>query len=231
MLASTVSSRMLSRMATAEGFHFEETLTGFKWLGNRALELDAQGYEVLFAFEEAIGFMVGDVVRDKDGISAAAVFAEMTAHLQRAGSSLSEHLSRLKERYGPLEYRANYFIAPQPARSRSVFENLRAGGCYAKALGGVAVTGVRDLGTGLDTSQPDGRTRLPWFSGDMMITYTLEGGGTLTVRASGTEPKLKYYLEIGDSTRVGALAKAEALERAVDEELIQPDKYGLLRRK
>ncbi len=56
--------------------------------------------------------------------------------------------------------------------------------------------GVRDLGTGLDTSAPGGKTTLPWTAGDMMITYTLGGGGTLTVRASGTEPKLKYYLEV-----------------------------------
>lgn len=48
-----------------EGFHYEETLTGFKWLGNRALELQQQGYHVLFAFEEAIGFMLGTAVRDK----------------------------------------------------------------------------------------------------------------------------------------------------------------------
>lgn len=57
MLASTVSSKALAAMATAEGFHFEETLTGFKWLGNRAEQLEAEGYTVLFAFEEAIGYM------------------------------------------------------------------------------------------------------------------------------------------------------------------------------
>ena len=61
MLASTVSSKLLAAMAEAEGFRFEETLTGFKWLGNRAKQLEAEGYTVLFAFEEAIGFMFPQV--------------------------------------------------------------------------------------------------------------------------------------------------------------------------
>lgn len=73
---------------------------------------------------------------------------------------------------------------------------LRLTGSGMQEVGGLAVTAVRDLGTGLDTSQPDGMARLPWSPGDMMITYTLDGGGTLTCRASGTEPKLKYYLEV-----------------------------------
>lgn len=63
MLASTVSSKMLSKIAEKEGFLFEETLTGFKWLGNRATELEEKGHTVLFAFEEAIGFMIGDIVK------------------------------------------------------------------------------------------------------------------------------------------------------------------------
>jgi phosphomannomutase len=74
--------------------------------------------------------------------------------------------------------------------------NMMAFAWGVQSLGGVPVVGVRDLGTGLDTSARGGKTTLPWTAGDMMITYTLEGGGTLTVRASGTEPKLKYYLEV-----------------------------------
>ena len=63
MLASTVSSRMLAAMARAEGFEFWETLTGFKWLGNMALELEQRGPTPLFAFEEAIGFMFGGMIK------------------------------------------------------------------------------------------------------------------------------------------------------------------------
>lgn len=109
MVCSTVSSKFLARMASVDGFHFEETLTGFKWMGNRIVDLKAKGMSPLFAYEEAIGarpararslaalltreracararahrvgYLVGSNVYDKDGVSAAAVFAEMACDL------------------------------------------------------------------------------------------------------------------------------------------------------
>ena len=91
MLASTVSSKLLQSMANVEGFHFEETLTGFKWMGNRSHSLLKEGKEVLFAYEEAIGFMLGTAVLDKDGVSAAAVMGELVSWLYDNGRTL-EHL-------------------------------------------------------------------------------------------------------------------------------------------
>ena len=83
MLASTVSSKFLSAVAAEENFLFEETLTGFKWMGNRSEELRDQGYDVVFAYEEAIGYCCGSVVNDKDGVSAAAIVAEMVLKLRK----------------------------------------------------------------------------------------------------------------------------------------------------
>lgn len=83
MLYSTVSSHILRAMAEKEGFSCEDTLTGFKWMGNRAHQLANEGKKVIFSFEEAIGFMCGTKVLDKDGISAEAVVAEMGVYLQR----------------------------------------------------------------------------------------------------------------------------------------------------
>lgn len=78
MVASTVSSKMLQAVARKEGFECIETLTGFKWIGTKMHELrENEGKEVLFGYEEAIGFCIGKVVKDKDGISAAAVAIEM----------------------------------------------------------------------------------------------------------------------------------------------------------
>ena len=68
MLASAVSSKMLQSIARVEGFHFEETLTGHKYLGNAALALEEQGYTAAFAYEEAIGYACGPYIRDKDGV-------------------------------------------------------------------------------------------------------------------------------------------------------------------
>jgi len=83
MLASTVSTRMPKTMARAEGFQFEETRSGFKWLGNRATQLRESGHRVLFAFEEAIGYMATPGCSlEKDGISAAAMLGEIVANLE-----------------------------------------------------------------------------------------------------------------------------------------------------
>ncbi|CAM9755587.1 unnamed protein product, partial [Ectocarpus sp. 8 AP-2014] len=78
----TVSSKMLSAVARFEGFTFEETLPGFKWMGHRGQQLKAEGKTILFAYEEAIGFGPGDVVFEKDGLSSAALFAEMLVALR-----------------------------------------------------------------------------------------------------------------------------------------------------
>jgi phosphomannomutase len=97
-------------------------------------------------------------------------------------------------------------------------------------LAGFKVQSVRDLGVGLDTSQADGKALLPWVPGDLNITLTLEGGAELTLRASGTEPKLKYYLEVagGEGEGEGELqARAAALEAAIADELVKPAESGL----
>src|SRR6266511_2127455 len=96
MLSSTVSSRMLSSIAKKEGFYFGETLTGFKWLANETINLEKnKGYNVLFAYEEAIGYMIGDVVKDKDGIIALVTCAELAIQLEKRGIMISEYLDEL----------------------------------------------------------------------------------------------------------------------------------------
>lgn len=98
--------------------------------------------QVLFAFEEAIGFMLGGMYKDKDGVSAAAVFAEMSADLYAHGTSLGQHLQDLYKKYGYFTYRANYFIADQPHKSRAVFDRLRNGGNYPKVRRNITSQGL-----------------------------------------------------------------------------------------
>lgn len=98
MLSSTVSSKMLRSMAVREGFHHEETLTGFKWMGNKSLDLVAQGYDAPYAFEEAIGYMFGDIVRDKDGIAAAIVFLSLVVEIYGRNQTINQLLTQLYER-------------------------------------------------------------------------------------------------------------------------------------
>jgi phosphomannomutase len=95
VLNSTVSSKMLASLAKTEGIYYEDTLTGFKWLGNKADELRKKGKKFIFAFEEAIGFMVGDTCLDKDGIRAGAVFTEMAIGLFSNKKTCVERLEEL----------------------------------------------------------------------------------------------------------------------------------------
>lgn len=101
MCASTVSSKMLRAMAKLEGFTFRETLTGFKYLGNESLELTKEGFDATFAYEEAIGFMCGTAIRDKDGVSALVTFCELAAALERQGKSVSAYLDDLYIKFVP----------------------------------------------------------------------------------------------------------------------------------
>eukprot|EP00899_Mesostigma_viride_P000653 jgi/Mesvir1/10589/Mv21802-RA.1 len=215
MLSTAVSSKMLAAMAAVEGFTHVETLTGFKWLGNRAVELEAQGYTVLFAFEEAIGFMFGQHLKDKDGMAAAAVFTLMAGYLRRQhGRTVAQHLNWLYSRYGYFECRQGYLLSPSPAQTSAMFDGLRAGGTYLSSLGMRAVVSVRDLGTGVDTGQSDGKATLQWSSTNMMVTFRLRSNAVVTIRASGTEPKVKYYLEVRADRREQAAGVASELEEA-----------------
>uniref|UniRef100_A0A0M3JCK4 PGM_PMM_III domain-containing protein n=1 Tax=Anisakis simplex TaxID=6269 RepID=A0A0M3JCK4_ANISI len=91
MLNSAVSSSIVKTMATKEGFKNELTLTGFKWMGNKADELTKQGKHVILAWEESIGFMAGNPL-DKDGVTAAGIFAEMASYLHSENLTLAKQL-------------------------------------------------------------------------------------------------------------------------------------------
>ncbi|TPX51447.1 phosphoglucosamine mutase [Synchytrium endobioticum] len=241
VLASTVSSKMLEAVAKKEGFYFEDTLTGFKWLGNRAIALTDQGYDVIFAFEEAIGFMVGDVVRDKDGVSALAVFAELAVELHRKGMRVSDYLQSLYHKYGFFVSNNSYFICHKGATIQAIFDKIRYGESrnpssdgkysYPTHIGGFKVTSVRDLTVGYDTNTPNHLPTLPVSSSSQMITFRLENGCVMTLRTSGTEPKIKYYSELAGESTEAATKSLNGIIADMSEKLLEPEKNCLGYRK
>ncbi|KAG9318307.1 hypothetical protein JVU11DRAFT_391 [Chiua virens] len=164
MVASTVSSKMIEAMAKQEGFKFVDCLTGFKFIGNTALDLNRAGYEVPFGYEEAIGFMFGSEIRDKDGIAATMIFAEMAAELRDQGLTVQSYLKGLYDKYGYFETRNSYFICPDPVKVDRIFEGLRnfedmvhpIVKRYPRSIAGLTVTSVIDLtaGHGYDKQHP-----------------------------------------------------------------------------
>ncbi|MPY92151.1 MAG: phospho-sugar mutase [Acidimicrobiia bacterium] len=186
LVVSTVAcSRLVERMSEAAGVRAARTLTGFKWIVRPALEHPE--WRFLFGYEEALGYCVGPVVRDKDGISAALLVAEVVADLAGAGSSPAERLAELAGEHG-LHATAQWSVrfgdrASGMAGTSALMARLRVD--PPGALAGVAVDRVCDLAKGLDGLAPS--DVLVWELGD---------GSRLVVRPSGTEPKLKVYAEV-----------------------------------
>ncbi|KAF7236600.1 Glucose 1,6-bisphosphate synthase [Varanus komodoensis] len=235
MLATTVSSKILKAIALREGFHFEDTLPGFKWIGSRVKDLLDSGKEVLFAFEESIGFMCGTSVLDKDGVSAAVVIAEMAACLDARGRTLAQQLAEIYRTYGCHISRTSYFLCYDPATIKRIFERLRnfdLPNTYPACCGTYGVLDVRDVTTGYDSSQPDKRSVLPVSKNSQMITFTFQNGCVATLRTSGTEPKIKYYAEMCAAPEQSDTAFLEEdFEKLIDalvEHFLEPSKNGLI---
>ena len=210
LVATTVvSTTMLERLAQTHGARYVETLTGFKWIWDRVLAEEIQGATFVFGFEEALGYCVGPAVRDKDGVGAAQVFAELTAAWKARGVTLSERLDALAIEHGVhVTHQASQVWPGLHGKERmdATMERLRRR--PPDEIGGLTVRSRRDLG-GPDADAAG----LPRSD---VLTYWLEGGSRLVVRPSGTEPKLKSYVqaraEVVDQDLAGA--EKEAGDRA-----------------
>ncbi|XP_040583283.1 phosphopentomutase isoform X2 [Lepeophtheirus salmonis] len=237
-IASTVSSKMLKTMARMEGMHFEETLTGFKWMCNKAKEVeDDSSKTVLMAFEESIGYMCGTSVLDKDGITAAVRMTELIAylHLRESGKTLLDKLKDIYDKYGYHFNINSYFFNHDSELTARIFERIRTlhNGGYPISIsnGKYSIKHIRDLTTGYDSSMPNQQSTLPTSSLSQMLTFTFENGFVITLRTSGTEPKLKYYAELcgapdeKDHKKIEALCKE--MINATLEEFLEPKKNKL----
>ena len=202
VVASTlVSSRMLAAIAKAHGARHVETLTGFKWL-SRA-DADLPGCTLVYAYEEAIGHCVDPAaVRDKDGISAAVLVCDLAVALKHRGHTLLDALDHLARRHGVHVTTAVSRYVSDTAEAEAVMGRLRGG--VPDAVAGFDVT-VTDLQA--DTG-PLGTDAMVLSGGDGETTFRV------VVRPSGTEPKVKSYIEVrcGD---VSDLAEARLRARTL----------------
>jgi phosphoglucomutase len=229
MLTTTVSSRMLAVMAERESFHYAETLTGFRWLGNKALDLRAQGFKPAFAFEEALGYMLPRVHHDKDSVSAATMWLVAVDRWQRLqGLTPWQKLQQLYQKYGYFEDANTYVRSPSPDTTNAVFKAIRAlGDPYPQTLGGRKILQWRDLTEGYDSATENHVPELPVSKSTQMITCELEGNVRFTVRGSGTEPKIKLYIECSADSTEAAKKGASDMAKAVIAEWFRPDQFGL----
>jgi phosphomannomutase len=197
VMTTVVSSSLLRSMAASLDARYAEALTGFKWIANRAIEeRERRGTVFVFGFEEALGYTVGELVRDKDGIGAALLFAEMTAHLRAQERSVLDLLETIYRRFGLCLNSQRGLTLPGSegaARIRAILERLRAH--PPRAIAGMGVTAESDLARGTRIETAGGRESPVDLPPSDVLLYDLEGGRVL-VRPSGTEPKIKFYFEI-----------------------------------
>ena len=187
LACSVVSSRMLLRIAAAHGLRSAQTLTGFKWISRVP--------DLLYGYEEAIGYCVApDAVRDKDGISAAVLVAALAADLAASGRTLLDALDELDHAHGVHATAQLSIRVEDLAVISGAMAQLRA--APPAALAGSAVVEAVDLlagtGTGGDADGGGGPAGLPPTDG---LLYRTQDDARVVVRPSGTEPKLKAYLE------------------------------------
>ena len=227
LVASTVSSKLIKGIAQKYGLRCEETLTGFKWIGNKVLDLEKAGYNVLFSYEEAIGFCVGDIVRDKDGVTAASCLAELYAQLCEKGSNFAEYLEGIYKDIGYYFTKNHYFLCYDPEKMKVVFDKIRNNGNYPTTCGEFKIQHIRDLTTGYDTMQANKKAILPISSSTHMITFCFENGAMCTIRGSGTEPKLKFYIEYHDSDKTKAQETLKKIHKAIVDNFLKPIENGL----
>lgn len=193
---SIVSSRLLAAMARAAGIRHEETLTGFKWISR------VEGLR--YGYEEALGYCVDPgQVRDKDGVSACLLMAELAATLKAQGRTLTDRLDELAVAHGVHATDSFSVRVADLSLIGSVMTRLRER--PPADLGGIAVARIDDLAVGTEALPPtDG------------LRYFLDDDTRVIVRPSGTEPKLKVYLEVIEPVAGHddlARAKADAATR------------------
>jgi|SRR6478735_5107486 len=222
VLSSIVSSPMLSSIARARGARHENVLTGFKWIWTAALALEARGYRYCFGYEEALGYSFGRTVRDKDGVSAALAFAELAAEARAAGKTVLERLHALYREHGLwLSAPHNVVLTGSGGAKRIAEAMQRLVVAPPTSLAGRAVTCVRDL----HSPAPDAPS---WRGPAQLVELELAGEGRVYVRPSGTEPKLKMYVdlrvplgpdELINEVEANALLDAQAVARALSSAL------------
>ncbi|MCL1593787.1 MAG: phospho-sugar mutase [Actinomycetia bacterium] len=190
---SIVSSPLLGTIAERHGATWAKTLTGFKWIWNAALELEAEGQgELIFGYEEALGYSVGTTVRDKDGISAAVAFAALAGQAAATGATVLDKLGELYRTYG-------VWVSAQVSIRREgsaglediahAMDALRSR--QPSELRGYDVVDVRDFNLHADT-------RPSYLGATNLIELDLGAAGRVLARPSGTEPKLKIYVDLSE---------------------------------
>lgn len=226
MVRSIVTSHLSDRIAKGYGVSAFECLTGFKWICNKADEISKQEYSYIYGFEESYGYNFSLDLRDKDGIAASALCAEMALYWRKHGKSLLDRLNELFMQYGYFCEKTINKVFPG-AEGVGIMQNMmkKLRTSALKDIAGVKVVTIRDIenSCAYNPAAPEKKetVALPVSN---VLQYYLEDGTIISVRPSGTEPKIKFYIihpqPVNGSnmtaTRTQAEKQVQLFEQALD---------------
>ena len=210
---SIVSTSLANRICESFGVTMFEVLTGFKFIGEKIQQfMDAGDHTFLFGFEESYGFLSSTFVRDKDGVNASLLISEVACACMAEGITLYDRVQEIFRQYG--YYVENVVSTTLPGKDglskmKTIMAGLRAN--PPKEIAGMKVTAVRDYLSGVRTA--DGKQEPTGLPTSDVLYFELEKGCWVCVRPSGTEPKIKLYV----NTNAPEKAAAEALNRELGE--------------
>ena len=210
-VSSIVSSAMARAVAEANGVHFEDTFTGFKFMAERIASWEAAGsYRYIFAFEESYGYMCGDYVRDKDAVTASLLVAEMAAHYFKKGMTLYDAMMALYEKYGWFREKTLNLVMPGLdglQKMKALMASLRE--TPPKQIAEVDVVRQRDYLDGSVYVAGVGKVDKTAIAGSNVLYFELADGSSFIVRPSGTEPKIKVYILVRGESDEDCTARVE----------------------
>ena len=205
---SIVSTPLADAVAKSYGVEMRNVLTGFKWIGDQIARLEKAGEvdRFIFGFEESYGYLAGPYVRDKDAIIGSMLICEMAAYYRSIGSSIKERLEAIYAKFGRYLNKVDSFEFPGLSgmdKMAAIMDSLRKD--PPTEIGGYKVTKVTDYEKSEETGLPAAN----------VLIYALDGGATVVVRPSGTEPKIKTYFTTLGKDLAEAQAQKDALSAAI----------------
>lgn len=205
---SIVSTPMADKIAASYGVKMRRVLTGFKYIGGEILALEQKHEEnrFVFGFEESCGYLKGTYARDKDAVVASMLTCDLAAALKREGTNLAEHMDALYSRFGWHEARVLSCELQGPDAmeiSAGFMAQMRRE--LPKAVCGIAVTSVTDYQARVTRDLVHGTEEAVTLPKSNVLVLQLGEKGTVILRPSGTEPKVKIYLTAVDADRAAAL--------------------------
>ncbi|WP_129715764.1 phospho-sugar mutase [Pedobacter sp. SYP-B3415] len=196
IVKTIVTSNLIEAIAEKKQVKYYNTLTGFKYIGQLMTELEGKSY-FIGGGEESYGYLIGDLVRDKDAVVSAAFIAEMTAFYKDKGSSLFEALIGMYEEYG--FYKEELVSITKKGKSgaeeiKALMEKFRNN--PPSSLGGSKVLTLKDYELGIETDLGTKATSQLELPKSDVLQFITEDGTIVSARPSGTEPKIKFYCSV-----------------------------------